>query len=63
MNEDLYDVIIVDATRRVVEFVAIEVGLEWARLEVEATVPKLDRGEVVMAVVSGSYNEGDLLRK
>lgn len=63
MNEDLYDVVIVDASKRVVEIVSIEVGLEWARLDVEATAPKLDRGEVVMAVVSGTYNEGDLLRK
>ena len=63
MNEDLHDVIIVDVTRRVVEFVTIEVGLEWARLEVEATVPKVDRGEDVMAVVSGSYNEGDIIRR
>jgi hypothetical protein len=63
MIEDLYDVIIIDATRRITDIIAIECGYEWAQLEAEAVGPKLERGETVKVIVSGICNEGEILRK
>lgn len=63
MIEDLYDVIIIDAARRVTDIIAIEVGYEWATLEADAIAPKLESGETAKVVVSGTCNEDDILRK